>query len=596
MKIRRQYMGVILFLFAVLSALTACGSDGSPNVEQTAVPSLAATDAIPQTSDAVAIQPTTAVPDTPTAEPPSPIPPTPTSPPTIPPPAATDLSVSTSGLFLYPVPEIFAGDRVTFQILATVPEAVIPDEVPVHIFVDSVELANGTLGWRNLAGEAVGLFEWAWDTTDQIGTHTVQVILDPNDVIQIGDEDPTNNVAEVTAVVQDPALLLPAEANATWVTAETNCCTVHVVSNTAAYRDLSDLLTVVDTAFAQASERLEELPNRKYDVYLVDRVIGQGGYAGSAMVVSYSDRHYVSSGLHEVIVHEAVHLIDRQFAPQRIIFLAEGLAVWTSGGHYKQEDLDQRSAALVELGRYLPLPQLIDDFYPVQHEIGYLEAAGFVNYLVKTYGWSQFRAFYTDVTQEDAATLSEAMNVNLQTYFGITLAEAEADWLAYLDSLPPDRTAVTDLQTSLRFYDTMRRYQRTYDPTAYFLTAWLPYPQELTEAGNPADLTRHPETDINIALEVMLQAADTALREADYNRANVLLDSVDRVLDNNGVFIDPLAVQYLSIVQVAGTQGYEAQQVRVDGNHASIWATRGNTAVLTQLSMTLNGREWILSE
>ncbi len=581
--------------------LSGCG-DLLPGVEEVnEVPSTPINSPEPPpTAEIANAAPTTAVsPITTTTQPTNePIPPTST----IVQPTATiqqlvpDLSISAADVFLYPVPEIYAGDQVTFQILATVPTPVAADTVPVHIYVDGNELVSGTLGWRNLAGDAIGLFEWVWDTTNQIGEHSIQVVLDRDDLIQNGDENPNNNQAMLTAVVQDPALLLPAEANATWVTAETNCCFVHVVSNTAAYRDLTDLLGLVENSFTRASTGLVETLNRKYDVYFIDRVIGQGGYAGSSMVISYLDRQYSSSGLAEVVTHEAVHLIDRQFAPQRITFLAEGLAVWVSGGHYKQEDLHQRSAALVQIGRYLPLAQLIDDFYPVQHEIGYLEAAGFISYLIDVYGWDQFKSFYVDVTYDDAATLSEAMNINLRKYYGVTLGEAEANWLAYLAQVPLQNTTVIDLQTTLRYYDIMRHYQQLYDPTAYFLTAWLPYPQTLEEEGNPADLTRHPETDINIALELMLQEADTVLRNEDHNRANVLLDSVERVLNNDGMFIDPLAVQYLSIVQSAAGQGYEVQQAAIDGNQATIWATRGNTAVLTSLSMTLNGREWVLSE
>ena len=595
----RSFLLVYLFLLIGLFLLSGCG-DLLPNVEEgDETPTITINSPEPPPTAEIANAAPMTVVSPPTAQPTNePI--LPTS--TIMEPTATteqivpDLSISAADIFLYPVPEIYAGDQVTFQILATVPTPVAADTVPVHILVDGNELVSGTLGWRNLAGDAVGLFEWVWDTTNQIGEHSIQVILDRNDLIQNGDENPNNNQAMVTAVVQDPALLLPIEANATWVTAETNCCFVHVVSNTAAYRDLTDLLGLVENSFAQASTGLVETPDRKYDVYFIDRVIGQGGYAGSSMVISYLDRQYSSSGLAEVVTHEAVHLIDRQFAPQRITFLAEGLAVWVSGGHYKQEDLRQRSAALVQIGGYLPLAQLIDDFYPVQHEIGYLEAAGFISYLIDVYGWDQFKSFYADVTYDDAATLSESMNINLRKYYGVALSEAEANWLTYLAQVQLQNTAVIDLQTTLRYYDSMRQYQQLYDPTAYFLTAWLPYPQTLEEEGNPADLTRHPETDINIALELMLQEADKVLRNANYDRANVLLDSVDRVMENGGVFIDPLAVQYLSIVQSAGSQGYEVQQASVDGNQATIWATRGNTAVLTSLSMTLNGREWVLSE
>jgi hypothetical protein len=275
--------------------------------------------------------------------------------------------------------------------------------------------------------------------------------------------------------------------------------------------------------------------------------------------------------------------------------MAEGLAVWGSGGHYKPEDIDQRAAALVALNQYVPLVELMNNFYPVQHEIGYLEAAGFVNYLIETYGWPQFKQFYADVTANDAATMSGAIDLNLQQYFGITLAQAEADWLAYLAALPEDRNVLMDLQTTIRYYNVMRRYQRFYDPTAYFLTAWLPYPGALRTDGNPADLTRHPQDEINVTLEVMLQAADMALRTGDYNKANVLLDSVIRVLDNDGIFIDPLAASHLNLVRLLSSEGYEAQSVVLEGDRALVQASTVNTAVLTPLTLTLSGQNWILS-
>lgn len=511
-------------------------------------------------------------------------------------PVPIDLSLDASRVYLYPVPDIYEGDLVTFQILAHVPDSVRADDVHVHISVNGQLLVDNILGWRNLAGEAVGLYEWVWDTTGQVGTHEVIVTLDPDDTILQGDENPDNNQVVLQPVVNDPALLSRAERNATWVTAETACCVVHVVSETAAYRDLPQLLTEVEHAFQTAAATLTEQPNKKYDVYLIDKVIGQGGYAGPAMVVSYLDRNYASDGLQQVLIHEAVHLLDRQFAPQRITFLAEGVAVWASGGHFKPENIDHRAAALVELGRYIPLQTLIDDFYPVQHEIGYLEAAGFVSYLIKTYGWNQFKPFYADVTRDDADTLSGAVDVNLQQHFGISLAQAEAEWLGYLAQLPYDPAMQDDLATSVRFYETMRHYQQLYDPTAYFLTAWLPYPQELETSGNHADLTRHPETEINIALEAMLQAAEANIRAGDFVKANAILDSVDRVLTHNGSFIDPLSSSYLGVVTAASEQGYEVQDVLIEGDIATIEATEKGRLQLVTLTLTLRGSEWILAD
>jgi hypothetical protein len=574
-----------LIVFLLLLFLMACGQDPSSTVPLETMGGITA----------VVPSPTTLPPDTPT-----PIPPLPTFTPTAVIPATTqaqitDLAMPADGLYLYPVPYIIDGDRVTFQVIPHVPASVNYEDVTVHIFLNGEELTSGGLVWRNLSARPEAVFEWAWDSTGLTGEHEIQIVLDKDDRIQIGDEDPTNNQLTTTVVVQDINARTAQEVNATWVTAENECCLVHVISGTAAYRDLPDLLVMLDEAVGIAAARLDEPARQKIEIYFIDRVIGQGGYAGSVMVISYLDRPYNGEGLFETLVHESVHIIDRQFAPQRISFLAEGVAVWATGGHYKPEDLSARSAALVSMGEYVPLAALADNFYPVQHEIGYLEAGGFVKYLVETYGWSLFRDFYSQVTLKDALLPSEALDQNLQLYYAKTLAQMEAEWLAYLAGLVVDETAVTDLATTIRFFDVMRRYQIHYDPTAYFLTAWLPYPQNVKERGNTVDLTRHPGEEINITLEAMLQAADAALRSGNFSRANVILDSISRVLDSEGLFIDPLAVNYLNIVRAAAAEGYEVQRVNLVGERAELVVTRNDTAFLNQFNIVLRGGNWILS-
>ncbi|HID54600.1 MAG TPA: hypothetical protein EYP41_21495 [Anaerolineae bacterium] len=593
---RRIYPFILISWLLVLAACSQ--ATDSPTAVPSLPPITAVTSPITPPTDppaptdsptAVSALLNTSVPS-PTAAPPT-LKPEPT-----PSPLPLDLSISEDDVYLYPVPEIYAGEKVTFQILAYVPDNITPQDVTVNVLVDYQDIADGTLEYVNLGGDAVALFTWAWDTTGEPGEHLVHVILDRYDTIQAGDENEDNNQVALTVNIQDQTEMPIPQRDAVWVTAETDCCTVHVVSGTAAYRDLTSLLTATETAVNKAAARLDVEPTEKLHAYFIDRVIGQGGYAGNAMVVSYLDRQYSGAGLAEVLTHEAVHILDRQFAPDRISFLAEGVAVWASGGHYRTEDLGPRSAALITLGQYVPLPQLIDNFYPVQHEIGYLEAAGFVQYLIEQYGWPQFRAFYADVTADDAPALSEAVDLNLQQYFGITLAEAEADWLASMEPLEPDDTAVLDLQTSIRYYNTMRRYQQAYDPTAYFLTAWLPYPGVLQEEGNPADLTRHPRAEINVTLEIMLASADAAMRQGDYKRANALLDSVARVLDNDGRYIDPLALSYHDIVHTAAIEGYEVQQAELNGSRAIVKVTRPNLTTLSQLDFVLSGQTWVLSD
>ena len=508
--------------------------------------------------------------------------------------ASGDLALTADDVFVYPGPSVYSGDDVTFYILADVPDSIAPSNVEVGLEIQGMLTLTSALNGRNLAGEAVGLFAWAWETEGLAGDYTVTVTLDPRDKIAVGDENPDNNQAAFTIPVHPSRFRPPQEIGARWVTADSDCCTLHVVSGTAAHRDLNRLLETTDAAVEQASRRLGVGPREKIDVYFIDRVIGQGGYAGSNIVVSYLDRNYAGGGLYEVLVHEAVHVLDRQFAPNRIAFLAEGLAVWATGGHYKQEDVDQRLIALRNAGLYTPLSDLIEDFYLQQHEVSYLQAGGFVSYLVNTYGWERVKAFYAAVTPRDDMNLVQVMEQAVQDHFGSSLQEVEADWMAYLDEIPHDPTVTTDLQATIRYYKIMRRYQLLYDPTAHFLKAWLPYPQELEERQLTAELTRHPTDELNVVLEVMLDAVDKALVAGEYGRANVILDSVERVLDNGGQLIDPLSVNYHDIVTKLTDLGFEVHQVELEGNRAIVKVTEGRRVTLRSVTMVLRNQAWIL--
>lgn len=509
---------------------------------------------------------------------------------------SADLSVTPDDVTLLPVPKIYEGDLVTFKIAPYLPDGVGFNDVRVQILVDDEQIVKEILNWRSLGGETYGLYEWAWNTIGLSGSHTITVSVDPDDQIQIGDEDPNNNQAVVNVTVYPRSELAEIDAEAVWVTATNVCCTLHVVSGTAAHRDLGRLLEMTDAAFAEAATQLAEPLSQHYHVYFIDRVLGQGGYATGAMVISYLDRNYTGGGIYEVLVHEGVHLIDHTFAPNRITFLAEGVAVWATGGHYHKEDLGRRVAALIEMGAYVPLAELIDNFYPAQHEVSYLEAGGLIDYLVTVYGWERVRDFYSDTTVFDGSILSNSVDVNMQLYFDKSLADIEADWISYVQRLPRDASETADLQTTIRYYDVMRQYQSQFDPTAYYLNAWLPSPIEVERLGITADLTRHPETATNIALESLLLSAHVALDAKDYGRANALLDSVIRVLENNGTFLDPLAAAYLEIVRTTSAMNYQVQQITVDGTRATVSVTRPNRVEIIQLNLILRNESWILAQ
>jgi hypothetical protein len=573
---------------AVLILLVAC----RPAPANNAIPIL---DETPDTIEAptvAMIQSPTAVPATATG---TTVPATPTVKPKATDTAVpVDLSISAENVQLYPVPFIVSGDLVTFQVLPHVPDEVTVSDVAVDIFIDNQIISAGTLSSRNWAGQGEGIFKWVWDTNNLFGDHTIRVVLDGEDLIQDGDENQENNEATFTVNVRPVGDRPLEERDATWVTAETDCCTVTIITRTAAYRDLPQLLDAVEFAVSQAAIRIQEEPDHKINVFFIDKTFGQGGFAGEEMTVTYADRPYSGGNLHELLVHEAVHVIDRQFAPQRIKFLAEGVAVWASGGHYKAEDLNQRSAALLETGQYIPLSNLVDDFYPAQHEIGYLQAGAFVTYLVDQFGWPTFREFYTDTSADDAPTEAASLDLNLQTYYGSSLAEMEAEWLDFVRTIPVDETEVTDLEITIRYYEVMRRYQKIYDPTAHFLEAWLPSPLEVQKQGNPADLIRHPKAEINVTLEVMLHNAEDALMERDYIRANVLLNSIEQILDGDGAFADPLSSSYLAIVQITNAFGYEAQDIDLRGDAATVLATTASGNRLTELNLGRKRGDWVL--
>jgi hypothetical protein len=509
----------------------------------------------------------------------------------------TDLALDVGDLEFYPKPAIYEGDLVSIGVNPFVPDHLAPNDVDVLILLDGSELSKGNLNWRNLNGDAYGLFQWVWETDDQAGTHTLTAVVDPEDLIQIGDDDTENNIVSLDIEVFPRSSLPELAATATWITTSTECCNLRVVSGTAAHRDLEDLSLLVDSAFSHASEKLREPLQGPYDVFLIDRVIGQGGYASDGMVVSYLDRDYAGSGIYEVLVHEAVHLMDRQFAPKRISFLSEGLAVWATGGHYRQENINQKMAGLIEGGYYIPIDQVINEIYSLQHELSYLEAASFLSYLFDTYGRSNVRDFYSDTGGDDGITLSQAVDSNLQKHFAKSLEEMEADWMAYLEEQPRDRKAVLDLRTTIRYYDVMRSYQQQYDPSAYYLYAWLPSPREAEENAATADLTRHPETVVNIALETILMAANRSIGAGEFALANAYLDTVERILENGGQFLDPLADYFLNIVQAAEQGGYEVQQIYLSGDSAHVLATLLGEMELTELKLELSDNKmWVLAQ
>lgn len=516
-----------------------------------------------------------------------------------------DLSISAESIFVYPVPQLYTGDMTTFHIRANVPDIVNPNEVFVDIYVDDQLIVNNINigGYTNLNGDPIGLYQWVWQPSEA-GNYQVRVELDPDDRVLQGDEDLDNNRVQFTLDVLPRASLPAVQQNAQWDMIETSYARIHLVTGTAADRDRAYLHATVDAAMLEAANTLGVPPiaDHKIEFYFIDRVIGQGGYAGSSIVISYLDRNYAGGGLYEVLVHESIHVLDTPLeSDARVTFLVEGIAIWGTGGHYKPENIEARAAGLLlDTDFYIPLAQLINNFYPSQHEVGYLEAGAFLSYLSMTYGAEKVYALYGNTQHRIGRTTAESFSDDLVIYFGKTLEQLESDWQHYLQSVPRRAEDALDLVLTIEYYNLMREYQQIYDPTAYYLYAWLPYPDSLREQNLTADLTRHPEEPINIALEAMLESADVALRNGELARTRVLLDSVQRVIDNGGQFIDPLAASYFDLVQKSAELGFIVQNISIFndtiGAKAIIVATDPSTNELVTLTLALDGVDWTVSQ
>jgi len=151
---------------------------------------------------------------------------------------------------------------------------------------------------------------------------------------------------------------------------------------------------------------------------------------------------------------------------------------------------------------------------------------------------------------------------------------------------------VRDLELTVDLFEAIRSYQQAYDPTAYFLTGWLPNPVEGEKRDITADFLRHPRTVENIALEAMLISAWQALRAQSFVETEEILDSVAQVLEE-GSFAAPPATDYLALVEAVGAAGYEVQRIDLHDSHAHVLAI-ANWPELTTLTLHRTDSGWVL--
>ena len=423
----------------------------------------------------------------------------------------------------HPDGSLYVGDQVSIEVIA--PEGIDLEHSEVQVSVKEAsigDLGSAKFGAFGIGGRTQATMSWVWDTQE----------LEPGNYTLFFDVKP--GVADWT---EEVVLLLgnrlPApEPQAHWESVDIDCCVIHYISGTPAARDITELLEVAEAQSLAASQVLGSEFEEPVEITILPRVLGHGGFASREIHVSYLDRNYANSNFSQVLQHEMVHILDGRLGGElRPSLFVEGLAVYLTGGHYKKEPLLSRAAVLFDLGWYLPLEPLADDFYKSQHEVGYLQAGALIQYMVRTWGWEAFSDFYRDIHPNESGDQSQAIDTALQTHFDLTLKQLERRFVNELQQQHINPDLYDDVRLLVSYYETVRRYQQILDPSAYFLTAWLPEGSEMRERELVADYLRRPSARENITLEAWIIMAGTQILAGDYTQAERTLSIVNRALD-----------------------------------------------------------------
>ena len=154
-----------------------------------------------------------------------------------------------------------------------------------------------------------------------------------------------------------------------------------------------------------------------------------------------------------------------------------------------------------------------------------------------------------------------------------------------------------DVRLTVVFYDAVRRYQQALDPSAYFLSAWLPDGAAMRQYGIVADMLRQPSSVENMALETLLVAADEHLDAGQYLEADLALQAVDAVLDamenlaQKPFDVHALAARHYQVVEWLWQKGYQAQRIQIEEG-SIIVEVRGDAAQITVIELEGDISAW----
>jgi len=182
---------------------------------------------------------------------------------------------------------------------------------------------------------------WTWDTRD----------LKPGNYTPTFTRLPDNFTWNETVALHLANQIPPPEPEAHWASTLTACCTLYYITDTAAERVIATLSREADEESDAVANQISSKLDKRVNLIFVPRLVGQGGFTGSDIYVSYPDGNYIGNDMPILFHHEFVHYYDNVVGGDyRPSILLEGLAVYLTGGHFKPEPLRARAVALLNLG------------------------------------------------------------------------------------------------------------------------------------------------------------------------------------------------------------------------------------------------------
>lgn len=417
---------------------------------------------------------------------------------------------------LHPSGELQTGDVVSFEVFSPAGEDYQKNKLEVYRVIGEITQELGSTPFEGAAqGQFRAALTWAWDTRGlPAGNHTLLFKITPGQITW---------QQQVTLQMANPLDTFLYH----WTSTEISCCVIHTITGTPAQRDLPKLLELIKQQASDASAKFGHTLSKKIEINLLPRILGQGGFAGEELYISYPEQNYTNTNLGMVLHHELVHRIDAETNHgARPTLFVEGLAVYLTGGHYKAEPILARAVALRNLGLDLPLTTLAVNFYDHQHEIGYIQAGALVDYMVRIWGWDQFIAFYRGIKSDATGSELKTIDTALRAVLGLSLVELDDRFTTFLLEQPVIPDMREDTRLTVAFYDSIRAYQQQFDPSAHFQQAWLPDAEQMRQRGIVGDYLRGPGQQANTDIEALLAAAGQHWRAGCFAQAWAVLDQL----------------------------------------------------------------------